>query len=82
MVFLALLLPAAGCTDDTQCKAFAEHVADVVTGEKDKPVDPEVREKMVKKTTESCVAEPPSKEALDCALAAESTEAMKKCDGE
>jgi hypothetical protein len=76
-----LVLPLfAGCGENPQCKAFAEHLADVVAAEKDETVDAEVREKMVKKTTESCVADAPSKAALDCALAAESSEAMKQCD--
>lgn len=75
---LVLLLPA--CADDTECKAFAEHVADVVANEKGEAVDAEMRAKMVKQTAESCAAEPPSKAALDCAIAAKSSEAMKKCD--
>jgi hypothetical protein len=36
---------------------------------------------MIKKTTESCVADPPSPAALDCALQAQTPEAMKACDG-
>jgi hypothetical protein len=79
-LLLIALLPALGCTDTSQCEAFATHVADVVTRENAEPVDAEIRDKMVKQTVDACAADPPSKEALACALAAESSEAMKACD--
>jgi hypothetical protein len=89
LVFLAILLPAIGCADTKQCEAFAEHLAEVVASETKEPVDPdsarraewaEVRGKMVKQTVDACVADPPDEQALDCALAAESSAAMKLCD--
>jgi hypothetical protein len=79
-VLLAILFPALGCADTKQCDAFAEHLADVVASETKEPIDPEMRGKMVKQTVDACVADPPSKQALDCALAAESSDAMKQCD--
>lgn len=89
LLFPAILLPAIGCADTKQCDAFAEHLADVVASETKEPIDAdsarraewaEMRSKMVKQTVDACVADPPSKQALDCALAAESSDAMKQCD--
>jgi hypothetical protein len=79
-VIVMALLPLLGCADTSQCRAFAEHVAEVVTQEQAEPVDAEKRQKMIDQTADACAADPPGKEALACALAAESTEAMKACD--
>ena len=77
---LALLLTA--CGDKEGCTKFAEHLADVVAKEKGEAFSAELREKMVKKTVDSCLADPPTPEALQCALKAETSEAMKACDPE
>jgi hypothetical protein len=79
-VIVLCAAPLVGCADKQKCQQFAEHVVDVVAQEAARQVSGEEREKMVKKTGESCVAEPPSPEALDCALAAKTSEAINKCD--
>jgi hypothetical protein len=80
-VGVLLLVPTlVGCGDKEGCRKLAEHLADVVTKEQGKPLPAELREKMVKRTLDSCVADPPSPEQLECALGAQSTEAMKACD--
>ncbi len=79
-VIAIAFLPLLGCTDTSQCRALAEHVAEVVTREQTETVDAEIRQKMVDQTADACSADPPSKEALACALAADSTAAMKACD--
>jgi hypothetical protein len=76
-----LLAPVlVGCGDKEGCIELAEHLTDVVAEERGKPLPDELRQKMVKRTLDSCVADPPSAEQLECALATRSTEAMKKCD--
>jgi hypothetical protein len=73
----------AGCGNE-QCDKFGEHLADVAMKEAKQagqPVADDKRADIVKKTVEACNAEPPTKEALECALAAASTKAMKKCEG-
>jgi hypothetical protein len=73
----------AGCGNE-QCTKYGEHLADVVMKEAKaagQPVAEDKRAELVKKTVEACNAEPPKKETLDCALAADSTKAMKKCEG-
>jgi hypothetical protein len=76
-------LALAGCGNE-QCTKYGEHLADVVMKEAEaagKPVAEDKRAELVKKTVEACNAEPPKKEALECALAAASTKEMKKCEG-
>lgn len=75
-------LALAGC-DNEQCTKYGEHLADVVIKEANLAVQPsaEERRKLVEKTVDACNAEPPKQEALDCALKAESTKEMKKCEG-
>lgn len=80
-VFAAMAL--AGC-GDAKCDEYGEHLADVVMKEakaKGDPVADDKRAEIVKKTAEACNAEPPKKEQLECAMAADSTKAMKKCEG-
>jgi hypothetical protein len=78
-----LVVPVlVGCGDKEGCTKLAEHLADVVAKERGKPLPEELRAKMVKRTFDSCVADPPTPEQLDCAIRAESTEAMKACDPE
>lgn len=80
-IFIAVLVPASGCGAPEGCEAFAEHLADVLAKEQGTKVAADVREKMVKKTVESCAAQPPDKAALDCAIKAETSAAMKACEG-
>lgn len=70
----------AGCDENEECKGFAVHLADVLEKEAGEAPEPANREKMIAKTTEACSKEPPSKQALDCALAAETSEAIEACD--
>ena len=80
-VSVLLLVPAfVGCGDKEGCRKLAGHLADVVAKEQGKPLPDEIREKMIRRTLDSCVADPPSPEQLECALRAETTEAMKACD--
>lgn len=81
IVVFALLAPlATGCGDKEGCTKLAQHLTDVVEQERGKELGAELREKMINKTIDSCLAEPPGPEALQCALKASSSEAMKKCD--
>ena len=76
-------LALAGCGNE-QCTKYGEHLADVVLEEAKaagQPAADDKRADIVKKTVEACNAEPPSQEALDCALKAKSTKEMKKCEG-
>ena len=75
----ALALPACGAAEG--CEDFANHLADVASKESPTQVDDETRAKMVKKTLDSCNAAPPKKEALDCALKAQTIKDMKACEG-
>lgn len=72
---------ASGCGAPEGCDKFAQHLADVLAKEQGGSVPADVREKMIKKTTEACAAQPPDKAALECALAADSSKAMKACEG-
>lgn len=69
-----------GCDENTQCQDFAKHMADVLVAEKGEEPKAELKDKMIRKTAESCTKEPPPKEVLDCAMAAKTSEAMKACD--
>lgn len=76
-------ITVAGCGNE-QCDELGEHMADLAIKEAKEaghPVADDKRAEIVKKTAEACTAEPPPKDALDCALAADSTKAMKKCEG-
>lgn len=83
MAGVVAAMTLAGC-GDAQCDKYGEHLADVVMKEAEaagQPVAADKRAEIVKKTAEACNAEPPKKEQLECALAADSTKAMKKCEG-
>lgn len=83
MAGVVTAMALTGCGNE-QCTKYGEHLADVVMKEAEaagNPVATDKRAELVKKTVEACNAEPPKKEALDCALAADSTKAMKKCEG-
>lgn len=76
-------LALAGCGNE-QCSKYGEHLADVVLKEAKaagQPAAEDKRASIVEKTVEACNAEPPSKEALECALKAQSTKEMKQCEG-
>ena len=79
-VFLASA-SVAGCGGPTkECRAFAEHLADVLVRESGRTVSDDDRTKMVDKTVDACEAEPPSKQTLECAMKADSSDAMKACE--
>jgi hypothetical protein len=83
MAGVAAALILAGCGDE-QCVKLGEHIADVAmkeAKEAGQPVAEDKRAEIVKKTVDACNAEPPKKEHFECALAATSTKAMKKCEG-
>lgn len=76
-------LALAGCGNE-QCSKYGEHLADVVLKEAKaagQPAADDKRAELVKKTVEACNAEPPKADVLECALKADSTKAMKKCEG-
>jgi hypothetical protein len=45
------------------------------------PAAEDKRAELVEKTVEACNAEPPKQDVLECALKADSTKAMKLCEG-
>lgn len=72
-----------GCGNE-KCAQLGEHMADLAIAEAKSAGDPVADDKradIVKKTTDSCNADPPEDEKLDCALKAETTKAVKLCDG-
>lgn len=78
---LGLTAIVPGCaSDNPKCKTFADHVADVVVKESADEVTKENREKIIETTLESCNGEPPAEAALDCGIAAATSEAIKACD--
>ena len=79
---LSTVALATGCGAPEGCEEFAQHLADVLAQEQSGTVPADVREKMIKKTTEACAAQPPSKDALACAMKADTSTAMKACEGE
>lgn len=83
MAGVVTVVALLGCGDE-QCTKLGEHLADVAMKEAEaagNPVATDKRAEIVKKTVEACNAEPPKKEHLECALAADSTKAMKLCEG-
>ncbi len=74
-----LLALAPGCAGDDRCQRFAEHLADVLAQERGGEVSAENREKMIKATAKTCGDTKPKPETLDCALKAETSEAIKAC---
>ena len=79
---LAVFVALTGCADRKACEDFAQHLAEVVAKEKGSELDATLRQKMIDKTIDSCIADPPSPQAMACAMKAESTEAMQACDAE
>jgi len=80
---MALAMTLAGCGNE-QCDQLGTHMADVVFAEAKaagNDVAEDKRAEIVKKTAEACVADPPDEGHLACAIKAESTKAMKKCEG-
>jgi hypothetical protein len=73
-------LAATGCDENEDCEKLATHLADVLVAEKGEQPKAELRDKMIRKTTEECTKSPPSPEALECAMAASTSEAIKECD--
>jgi hypothetical protein len=76
-------LALAGCGNE-QCTKYGEHLADVVIEEAKaagQPAAEDKRAELVEKTVEACNAEPPKQDVLECALKADSTKAMKLCEG-
>ena len=83
MAGVAVAVALAGCGNE-QCAQLGEHMADVVLKEAEaagNEVAKDKRAEIVKKTTDACNAAPPAEDHLACALKAESTKAMKKCEG-
>lgn len=83
MMGIVAAVLATGCGSE-QCDQLGEHLADLALQEAKaagQEVADDKRAEIVSKTIEGCNAEPPNKEALECALKASSTKAMKKCEG-
>ncbi|MEM9454716.1 MAG: hypothetical protein AAGF11_11090 [Myxococcota bacterium] len=82
MAGVVVAMALVGC-DNEKCADLGEHMADLVFEEAKvagHAVADDKRAEIVKKTTDACNAEPPEPEHLDCALKADSTEAMKQCE--
>ena len=69
-----------GCGGNPDCDRFAAHVADIMAKEHASEMTAEIRDKMIKTTTEACNASPPEPAALQCGIAAPSSEAIKACE--
>lgn len=72
-----------GCGDQ-KCAELGAHMADLAIAEakaQGHAVAQDKRDDIVKKTTDACNVEPPEQAHLECALEAQSTKAMKKCEG-
>ena len=79
----ALALATTACKGDTAaCENFAKHLAEVLVKEKSSQggaVSDDLKAKMIKKTTDSCMAAPPTADQLACAMKAETSEAITAC---
>jgi len=83
MAGVVAVMALAGCGNE-KCDELGTHMADVVFKEakaQGNAVAEDKRAEIVKKTMEACNAEPPEAAHLDCALKADSTKAMKACEG-
>lgn len=83
MAGIVAAMALAGC-GNAKCDELGEHMADVVFEEARAAGDPvadDKRAELVKKTIDACNAEPPPADHLECALKADSTVAMKACEG-
>lgn len=83
MAGIVVAMAVAGCGNE-KCAELGAHMADLALAEAQAAghaVAEDKRAEIVKKTTDACNAEPPEPEHLECALKAESTRAMKKCEG-
>lgn len=70
---------APSAEQEAKCKAFAEHVAEVLVAEHDN-AEPVKRDEMVAATTKSCIESPPEAKALECAMKATTGRDIKACD--
>jgi hypothetical protein len=73
--------PVDTAAQEAKCKAFADHVAEVLVKEHDNK-EPAEKEKMVAATIKSCVESPPSQESMDCAMKAQTGRDIKACDNQ
>jgi hypothetical protein len=75
-----LSLSLSGCDTNESCEPLAKHITAINVKEaKEKPSD-EMIAKSEKELADACNKEPPKKELIDCAMAAESSEALVACD--
>jgi|GEM_PF-2330336 len=86
---LLVTFSLAGCdkavpdpAQKSACEAFAAHLATVVQVEQGETVPKDQLDAMLTATVEACLASPPSKAAMECAMAAKSTKYIKACDPE
>lgn len=86
-LLVALSLALAGCdkslpdpAQKSACEGFAAHLATIVQTEQGETVPKEQLDAMLTATVEACLESPPSAEAMQCAMAALDTKAMKACD--
>lgn len=77
---VTLLLAVPACDGGSpECEKLAKHVTEVLAKEKSGIPD-EAKNKAIKDMTAACNQEIPEKEVLDCALAAETRDALIACD--
>jgi hypothetical protein len=62
------------------CEQFAKHLAEVVQTEQGEAVPQAQVDKMIEGTVAKCLESPPTDAELKCAMAAQTSEAMKACE--
>jgi hypothetical protein len=87
LTLLVVALSLAGCdkslpdpAQKSACEGFAAHLATIVQTEQGETVPKEQLDAMLTSTVEACLESPPSSEAMQCAMAALNTKAIKACD--
>lgn len=81
---LAAVLSLAACDPDPKqqeaCEGFAKHLAEVIQKEQGEDVPQAQVDAMVEATVAGCLEHVPNEAQFECAMAADSTAAIKKCD--
>lgn len=81
---LTVALGLVACDPDPKkqedCERFAKHLAEVIQTEQGEEVPQAQVDGMVEATVAGCLEHVPSDKQFECAMAADSTAAIKKCD--
>lgn len=76
----ALSLGLIACDGSDQCKPLADHITEIHKKAQETAPSEKSLAKSAKETTDACNKKPPPQASIDCAMKAETVEALAACD--